>query len=86
MGIFDSVARALASLRPSDEQLAAQYEAMRLRYVATQDVNKSTRLYNSLHTLNAEMVRRANKAYLRDNPNPPPTRHREHGWHLPNDD
>jgi len=82
MGILNFIG---SVLRPTDDQLAAQYEAIRLRYVATQDVNKSTRLYNVLHSINAEMTRRANKAYTRDNPNPV-TRHREHGWYLPNDD
>jgi hypothetical protein len=82
MGIFDSFARAF---RPSDEQLAAQYEALRLRYVSAKDVNKATRLQTTLRDLNNEMVRRANKAYVRDNPNAT-TRHREHGWYLNNDD
>jgi len=85
MGIFESIARALGSLRPSDAQLAAQHEALRLRYVSTQDVGKATRLYNVMHSLSNEMVRRANKTYVRDNPNAT-TRHREHGWYLPNND
>lgn len=83
MGLFGFIG---SVFRPTDEQLAAQYEAVRLRYVATRDVNKASRLYNVLHSMNGEMTRRANKAYVRDNPTPPPTRHREHGWYLPNDD
>ena len=31
------------------------------------------------------MIRRANKKYKKENPNVK-TRHREHGWYLPNDD
>ncbi|MCU1416792.1 MAG: hypothetical protein JWP32_966 [Schumannella sp.] len=83
MGVLNFIG---SMIHPTDEQLASQYETIRLQYVATQDVNKSTRLYNVLHSMNAEMARRANKAYVRDNPIPPPTRHREHGWYLPNDD
>ena len=86
MGLLDSVARVLGSLRPTDEQLAAQHEALRVRYVSTQDVGKATRLWNAVQTLDAEMIRRANKAYFHANPNPPAARHREHGWYLPNDD
>ncbi|MDB5243885.1 MAG: hypothetical protein JWP57_4511, partial [Spirosoma sp.] len=85
VGFFDSIAHALGNLRPSDAQLADQYEALRLRYVSTQNVNKATKLYNVMRSLDNEMVRRANKAYLRANPNAT-TRHREHGWYLPNDD
>jgi len=85
MGIFDSIARAVASLGPSDAQLAARHEALRLRYVSTQDINKSTRLYNAMNSLDSEMIRRANRAYIRDNPNAS-AKHREHGWYLPNDD
>jgi hypothetical protein len=31
------------------------------------------------------MTRRANEAYARENPDSS-SRHREHGWYLPNDD
>lgn len=85
MGFYDDISRAVGSLRPTDEQLAAQHEELRLRYVSTQDVGKATRLWNSMQSLDNEMVRRANKAYVRDNPNAT-TRHREHGWYLRNDD
>lgn len=84
MGFFDSIGRALGSLRPSDAQLAAQHEALRLRYVSTKDVGKATRLWGAMHSLDNEMVRRANKAYTRANPNAT-ARHREHGWYLNND-
>lgn len=81
MGIFDSVARALGSLRPlSDDDLEEEREALRLRHVSGEDH------YDELHRYDEEMVRRANEAYDREHPNPPPRRHREHGRYLPNDD
>lgn len=81
MGIFDSVARALGSLRPlSDEELEEEREALRLRHVSGEDH------YDELHRYDEEMTRRANETYARENPNPPAPRHREHGWYLPNDD
>ena len=81
VGIFDSVARALGSLRPlSDEELEEEREALRLRYVSGEDQ------YDELHRYDEEMTRRANEAYHRESPNPPAPRHREHGWYLPNDD
>ncbi|WP_406495297.1 hypothetical protein OHB06_32630 [Streptomyces sp. NBC_01604] len=87
MGIFNSIARGLGSLRPlSDAELADEREALRERYVSAGDVNEADRLYDELHRYDAEMIRRANEAYARENPNPPEPRHREHGWYLPNDD
>ncbi|GLI28489.1 hypothetical protein ARHIZOSPH14_27310 [Agromyces rhizosphaerae] len=87
MGIFDSVARAMGSLRPlSDEELEEDYEALRQRYVSSGSVAESTRLYGVLQRYNEEITRRANDAYDREHPNPPERRHREHGWYLPNDD
>lgn len=86
MGIFDSIARGFGSLRPlSDAELADEREALRLRYVATDSVDESTILYNQLNRYDAEMTRRANEVYERDNADAT-TRHREHGWYLPNDD
>ncbi|MEV8143739.1 hypothetical protein [Specibacter sp. NPDC078709] len=80
MGFF-SVARAFGSLHPlSDEELAEDHEALRLRYVSGEDQ------YDELHRYNDEMVRRANEAYNREHPGPPESRNREHGWYLPNDD
>lgn len=82
MGILHSIARALGILRPlSDEELEDDREALRLRYVSGEDG-----LYDEMHRYDVEMTRRANKAYDRENPNPPPPRHREHGWYLSNDD
>ncbi|WP_181437920.1 hypothetical protein [Curtobacterium sp. MCLR17_034] len=42
--------------------------------------------YDDLRRYDAEMTRRWNEAYDREHLNPPATRHREHGWYLPNDD
>lgn len=86
MGIFDSVARVLGSLGPmSDEELEQQREAVRQRYVSSKNVGEASRLYDALHRYDEEMARRANRAYDRENPNPPEPRHREHGRYLPND-
>ncbi|MBB5110498.1 hypothetical protein FHU28_000337 [Micromonospora echinospora] len=86
MGIFDSVARGMGSLRPlSDEELEDEREALRQRYVSSDNVGEASNLYDELHRYDKEMTRRANEAYGRDNPDAT-TRHREHGWYLPNDD
>ena len=87
MGIFDSIARGIGSLRPlSDAELDDEREALRQRYVSSGDVRAASSLNDELHRYDKEMVRRANVAYSRANPNPPEPRHREHGWYLPNDD
>lgn len=87
MGIFDSIARGLGSLRPlSDAELDDEREAVRQRYVASDTDREATILFNELHRYDEEMTRRANEAYDREHPNPPEPRHREHGWYLPNDD
>lgn len=84
MGIFSFIASALGPV--SDEELERQREAVRQRYIASTSDRESTRLYNVLHRYDEQMNRRANKAYARENPNPPEPRRREHGWYLPNDD
>lgn len=87
MGIFDSIARGLGSLRPlSDTELDDERETFRQRYVSSEDVRKESNLRHNLHRYDDEMTRRENEAYERENPNPPGPRHREHGWYLPNDD
>ena len=68
----------------SDSELEDEREALRLEYVVCQDIDKATELYDELHRYDEEMTRRANKAYERENPGAE-TRHREHGWYLPND-
>ncbi|MEU1134840.1 hypothetical protein ABZ383_34135 [Streptomyces sp. NPDC005900] len=84
MGIFDSIARGLGSLRPlSDAELEDEREALRQRYVSSGDVNEASKLYDELHRYDEETTRRANEAYENSNPSEP--RHREHGWYLPND-
>lgn len=81
MGVFDGIARALGGLRTlSDEELAEEHEALRLRHASGEDQ------YNALHRYDEEMVRRANQAYNSEHPDPPKPRHREHGWYLSNDD
>lgn len=87
MGIFESIARGMGSLRLlSAGELEDEREALRQKYVSSQDVDEASRLYDELHRYDAEMTRRANEAYERENPSPPATRHREHGWYLPNDE
>ncbi|MEO5316217.1 hypothetical protein PV772_19215 [Pseudarthrobacter sp. CC12] len=82
MGIFDGTKRAFGDLGPlSDRELDEQHEALRQRYVSGE-----AHLYNELHRYNAEIADRMNNAYIRENPEPQELRHREHGWHLPNDD
>ncbi|WP_244260293.1 hypothetical protein [Kitasatospora cineracea] len=88
MGIFDSIARGLGSLRSlSEAELADEREALRQRYVSSGgDLNEAARLDAELRRYDVEMTRRANAAFARENPKPPERRHREHGWYLPNDD
>lgn len=86
MGFFDSIfsgSGGLGSL--SDAELEEQRETLRLRYVASQDVDEATELYNELDRYDEEMTRRANETYASEHPDAT-TRHREHGWYLPNDD
>jgi hypothetical protein len=81
MNIFDPIARALGIVRAmTDKDLAEDHKALRLCHASGEDH------YAELHRLDSEMGRRENKAYKRDNPNPPGRRHREHGRYLPNDD
>ncbi|MFG1872267.1 hypothetical protein [Micromonospora arborensis] len=86
MGIFDSLARGLGSLRPlSVAELEDEREALRQRYVSSDNVGEASKLDNELRRYDVEMTRRANEVYKRDNPDAT-ARHREHGWYLPNDD
>jgi len=79
MGIFGSVSRALGSLRPlSDEELAEEREAVRLRHCSGEDQ------YHELHRYDDEHRRRAIEADPARSEWPLPRR--EHGWYLPNDD
>ncbi|GAA4152346.1 hypothetical protein [Leifsonia shinshuensis] len=80
MGIFDSISRAFGGLSSlSDAELEEKREALRLRYVASRDVDEATELYNELYRYDDEMTRRANEACARDNPDAT-TRYREHGF------
>lgn len=70
----------------SDAELEDEREAIRQRYVASQGIDEASELYDEMGRYDAEMTRRANEAYKRENPNPPERRHLEHGWYLPSDD
>lgn len=86
MGILDFLSGAFGGLGSlSDGDLEEQREELRRRYVSCGDVGEASRLYDEMHRYDAEMSRRATAAYERDNPDAT-TRHREHGWYLPNDD
>ena len=88
VGIFDFFTRGsgggIRSL--SDSELAERHESVRKQYVSSRTIPEASRFEAMLDVINNEMVRRANEAYERENPNPPERRHREHGWYLPNDD
>jgi hypothetical protein len=65
----------------SDEELADEYETRRLEWLKDGGGDKT----HEMERLNDEMVRRSNEKYEKEHPNAE-TRHREHGWYLPNDD
>ncbi|MBU8859752.1 MULTISPECIES: hypothetical protein [unclassified Micromonospora] len=49
MGIFGSIARGLGSLRPlSDADLEDEREALRQRYVSSDNIGEASNLYNEL--------------------------------------
>ena len=66
--------------------LENEREPIHLQYVVEQDDETVDAQYDLLHQFDEEMVRRANEQYAIENPDPQPRRHREHCWHLPNDD
>lgn len=70
----------------TDDELESEREKVRERYVGgTTDIKEASKLYNTLHRFDSEMIDRANSKYEKENPNAKP-RHREHGWYLSNDD
>jgi hypothetical protein len=87
MGILDGIRRAFGDLSvKSDLELEEEYEALRLRFVShSKNDNELQRIQKEMDRYNAEMVHRANEAYVRENPNPQRV-HREHGRYLPNDE
>jgi hypothetical protein len=87
MGIFDGIRSAFGDLSvKSDTELEEEYEALRLRSVSHSKVdNQLLRIQKEMDRYNAEMVRRANAAYVRENPNPQRV-HREHGWYVSKDE
>ncbi|MBC9926462.1 MULTISPECIES: hypothetical protein [unclassified Leucobacter] len=87
MGIFDFIARSFGGLHSlSHAELKVEREALRQRYVSSENVGEASNLYDELKRYNEEMTRRANEAYALEHPEPQETRHREHGWYLSNDD
>lgn len=84
MGLFGNIFKsAFENLldTASDEELAYEYEKRRLEWLKDGGGDRT----NEMERLNDEMVRRANEKYEKEHPNAE-TRHREHGWYLPNDD
>lgn len=65
----------------SDKELEDGYEKRRLKWLKDRGGNKTPEMCK----INDEMTRRMNEKHLREHPNAK-TRHREHGWYLPNDD
>lgn len=64
----------------TDEDLVADHERLRLLWLETGD----ERIHDAMDTIDQKMVKRSNKRYQKEHPDTE-TRHREHGWYLPND-
>ena len=69
----------------SDKKLTKEREKIRVKRNSSYDDKKYDKYHWKLNKYDNEMIRRANKKYKKENPNVK-TRHREHGWYLPNDD
>lgn len=86
MGLFGNIfKRVFACKKQSDEELADEYEEIRLEWLKDGDERTNQMKRNEMYRLDHEMVRRSNEKYEKEHPNAE-TRHREHGWYLPNDD
>ncbi len=81
MGILKS----LFLLTKSDKKLAKDREKIRVKRNSSYDDKKYDKYHWKLNRYDNEMICRSNKKYQKANPNAK-TRHREHGWYLPNDD
>ncbi len=57
-------------------------EAIRQKYVSADTIKKAEKLLRDLDTIDKELSKRA---WGKEKPHAP-SRHREHGWYLPNDD
>lgn len=79
MGLFDKLFKTLNTA--SDDELASDYEELRLSWLKDGDSDKRNKMYR----IDEEMVKRANEKYEKEHPDAKP-RHREHGWYLSNDD
>ena len=69
----------------SDKKLEKKREKIRVKMCSSYDDKKYDKYYWKLSRYDNEIINRANKKYRKENPNAK-TRHREHGWYLPNDD
>ncbi len=81
MGLLESIFFRTAS----DKKLSKKRETIREKRNSSYDEKKYDKYFWKLNRYDNEMTRRANKKYKKENPNAK-TRHREHGWYLPNDD
>ena len=69
----------------SDKKLEKKREKIRVKMNSSYDDKKYDKYYWKLNRYDDEIISRANKKYRKEHPNAK-TRHREHGWYLPNDD
>lgn len=65
----------------SDEELASKREELRQSWLKDGDERKRA----MMNAIDKKRVKRANKKY-KEEYSETKTRHREHGWYLPNDD
>jgi hypothetical protein len=83
MGLFGNLFKSDLEIwfeTASDEELSDGYEERRLEWL-----KKGGDKTPEMKKIANEMVRRSNEKYEKEHPNAKP-RHREHGWHLDNDD
>ena len=77
MGLFKSL------FGGSDDKLATKREKVRREYCSSGgDFKKACRMEKKLERIDRKMSKRA---WGKEKPSAP-SRHREHGWYLPNDD
>jgi hypothetical protein len=84
MGLFGNLFKSAFEIlldTASDEDLTDEYEKRRLEWLKDGSGYKT----KEMQEIDEEMARRMNEKYEKEHPNAK-ARHREHGWHLPNDD
>jgi len=81
MGLFEKIFLKTAS----DKKLAKEREKIRVKRNSSYEDKKYDKYHWKLNKYDNEMINRTNKKYKKEHPNAK-TRHREHGWYLPNDD